>query len=267
MNFKILGKSADEKYWQVLLPVDIVPAGTGWIAADKLYTRNVEQVAVVAAPPLLPQMGLSVAAGTPLSAAQVTINLRFGPGFEYPVIGYALRGQVFPVTGQSENGLWLRLRVPFPISADGSAWVYGANLHSLAGGYVPVIGKPQPPWISGEQAGPACPLLANSTLIKNTFRPSEFFTAEFEVLNNTAGTWSKGDIDVAYLAALNNRAFHVSPNRTDLPGHIAVGQTVKVVVDGQAWDIPGFYREVWALANGSKSVCLIFVDIWVVNPQ
>lgn len=267
MNFKILGKSTDGRYYQVILPVDIVPAGTGWIAADKVFPRNVDQLSVVAAPPLIPEMGLTVAAGTPISAPQVTINLRFGPGFAYPVIGYALRGQVFPVTGQSEDGLWLRLHVPFPVSADNSAWVYSANLQSLVSGNVPVISSSLAPYISWDQAGPACPLLSNSLLYKNTFGPSEYFSAEFEVLNNTKEPWSQGDIDVAFLAAWNYRAFHTSPYRTDLSRPVEVGQSYKVVIDGQAWDQPGFYREVWALANGSKSVCLILVDIWVVNPQ
>jgi uncharacterized protein YraI len=267
MNFKILGKSADGNYYQVILPVDIVQAGNGWISADSLFPRNVEQLRVVAAPPLISAMGLSVAAGTALSAPQVTINLRFGPDFAYPVIGFALRGEVFPVTGQSEDGLWLRLRVPFPVSADGNAWVYSANLQTLVSGNVPVIKNSLAPWINWDQAGPACPLLSNSMLYKNTFGPSQYFTAEFEVLNNTENTWSKGDIDVAFLAAWNDRAFHVSPDRSDLPRPIEVGQTYKVTIDGQAWDQPGFYREVWAMANGDDSVCLILIDIWVVKPQ
>lgn len=267
MNFPVLGKSADDLYWQVRLPGDIVSTGNGWIPTDSLYTRNTENVKVVYAPPLEPWLGLNVAAGEPLSAAVVTINLRFGPGFGYPVIGYALRGQVYPVTGQSTDGLWLRLEVPFPISADRTAWVYRANTYAFNGGVIPVVEAPLPPYLNYDQAAPACPLVANSLLVKNTFGPSEYFSVQFEVLNNTANTWSPGDIDVAYLTALNNRSFKTSPNRRDIDHPVEVGQTYRFEIEGQAWDIPGYYREIWALANGTKSVCLVYVDIWVVNPQ
>ena len=267
MNFPVLGKSADDLYWQVRLPGDIVSTGNGWIPTDSLYTRNVENIAVVYAPPLEPWLGLNVAAGEPLSAAVVTINLRFGPGFGYPVIGYALRGQVYPVTGQSSDGLWLRMEVPFPISADGTAWVYRANTVSFNGGTIPVVGAPLPPYISYDQAAPACPLVANSLLTKNTFTASEYFSVEFEVLNNTHSAWSAGDIDVAYLTALNNRPFHTSLNRRDLSRTVEVGQTYRIEIEGQARDVAGYYREIWALASGAKSVCLVYVDIWVVNPQ
>lgn len=267
MNFTILGKSADNLYWQVRLPTDIVRAGSGWITAESLTTRNVENIADVYAPPLEPWAGLILTPGQPIAAAVVTINLRFGPGFGYPIIGYALRGQIYPVTGQSADGLWLRLKVPFPVSADGNAWVYRANTHAFNGGTIPVVEGPLPPYISYDQAAPACALVANSLLVKNTFGPSEYFSVQFEALNNTAKTWSTGDIDVVYLAALNNRSFRASPTRRDLEYPVEVGQTYRFEIEGQAWDIPGYYREIWALANGTKSVCLVYVDIWVVDSQ
>ncbi len=37
------------------------------------------------------------------------LNVRTGPGMQYPVIGYAARGQRFRVVSQSEDGDWLRI--------------------------------------------------------------------------------------------------------------------------------------------------------------
>ena len=63
---------------------------------------------------------------TRLTASQ-TVNVRRGPGTNYPVIGRLTAGQAFPVTGKNARGDW------YQFDFDGqSAWVI-ANLVSVSG--------------------------------------------------------------------------------------------------------------------------------------
>jgi uncharacterized protein YraI len=59
--------------------------------------------------------------------ANQTVNVRGGPGTNYPVIGRLSAGQAFPVTGKNARGDW------YQFDLDGkSAWVI-ANLVSISG--------------------------------------------------------------------------------------------------------------------------------------
>ena len=72
------------------------------------------------------------------------MNLRGGPGTDYPVVGSADGGQSFPITGTNEQGDWWQIAV-----GDGVAWVYAPLASAEGSDGVPVVAAPplptQPP--------------------------------------------------------------------------------------------------------------------------
>jgi len=57
------------------------------------------------------------------------LNLRRGPGLDFPVLGSAPNGLVLSVTGRNRDGSWLRVAVP---GWESGVWVYAA-LTEIAG--------------------------------------------------------------------------------------------------------------------------------------
>ena len=78
--------------------------------------------------------------------ANQTVNVRGGPGTNYPVIGRLSAGQAYPVTGKNARGDW------YQFDLDGkSAWVI-ANLVSVSGDPAAVPGGAEHP--SGAHPAP-----------------------------------------------------------------------------------------------------------------
>jgi PKD repeat protein len=71
------------------------------------------------------------------------LNVRTGPGLDYPVVGLLPVGQSAEVTGVSSDGLWWQIY--FPAAASGRGWVsaYYVTVQNTAG--VPVVQAPPPP--------------------------------------------------------------------------------------------------------------------------
>ncbi len=82
-----------------------------------------------------PMIGLDQAATTP-------INVRSGPGTDYPVLDQLQPGQTAPVTGRNEDNSWWQISLESGVTG----WVFG-QLVSLTGGGegVPVAQVPPPP--------------------------------------------------------------------------------------------------------------------------
>lgn len=57
------------------------------------------------------------------------LNLRRGPGLDFPVLGSAPNDLVLSVTGRNREGSWLRVAVP---EGEGGVWVFAA-LTEIAG--------------------------------------------------------------------------------------------------------------------------------------
>ncbi len=63
----------------------------------------------------------STAGSAPAMTAKVALNVRSGPGTNYPVIGGLPAGQSASITGKSGDGLWWQ--IVFPGSPSGQGWV------------------------------------------------------------------------------------------------------------------------------------------------
>jgi uncharacterized protein YraI len=70
------------------------------------------------------------------------LNIRSGPGSEYPSYGTAPVGASGEVIGVSENGGWWVVKVPAEIAADQHGWVNANYVQVTGAENVPVIPAP-----------------------------------------------------------------------------------------------------------------------------
>lgn len=69
------------------------------------------------------------------------INVRAGPGVEYPIVGILIAGQQVPALGRSVGGQWIQ--VVYPGGPDGIAWVYSPLVELV--GSIPIVEPPPTP--------------------------------------------------------------------------------------------------------------------------
>ena len=95
----------------------------------------------------IPTVSIATVTGTPAGAtATVTmdqdqINVRGGPGTEYPVVGVLIAGQQVPALGRSIGGDWVQ--IAYPGVPGGIAWVY-SPLVNISGSLSVVAPPPTP---------------------------------------------------------------------------------------------------------------------------
>ncbi|MBE7553877.1 MAG: FHA domain-containing protein [Anaerolineales bacterium] len=76
--------------------------------------------------------------------AVADVNVRGGPGTNYPILGLLRAGQVAPVVGRSADGGWWQIL--FPPNTGGTGWVAGNFVQTnAAAGAVPVVAAPPSP--------------------------------------------------------------------------------------------------------------------------
>jgi uncharacterized protein YraI len=71
------------------------------------------------------------------------INVRSGPGMDYPSYGVAPKGMRLEVTGKSEDGGWWVVKIPTQYVAAGEGWVSDDYVKTENTGDVPLV--PAPP--------------------------------------------------------------------------------------------------------------------------
>lgn len=112
-----------------------------WVLDDAYYPSSAPPPSAPSVEPVPP------ASGAPYVTATTSLNIRGGPGTNYPVYGVAQAGATAPVTGISPDGGWFVITIPTTYSADGTAWV-SADYVTLAGttpAELPVVQPPPPP--------------------------------------------------------------------------------------------------------------------------
>ncbi|MES0362032.1 MAG: SH3 domain-containing protein, partial [Anaerolineales bacterium] len=81
--------------------------------------------------------------GVPTATATEPINVRSGPGAQYPSYGVVSIGTTGIVIGISEDGEWWVVKVSIEIAPDGRGWVKGEFVEVTNAENVPII--PTPP--------------------------------------------------------------------------------------------------------------------------
>ena len=128
---------AKQKY-RILLILIIFYAGL-WLAvasaarADAPSQQPTVEIATVTSSPAGPIAEVNF--------DQDQINVRSGPGTEYPIVGVLVAGQKVPALGKSAGGGWVL--VAYPGVPGGTAWAYSFLI--TVRGDLPVIAPPPTP--------------------------------------------------------------------------------------------------------------------------
>lgn len=136
---QIIGISEDGQWWVVAISVEIDPSGQGWVKSAYVLAQNVENVPVIPTPPVPPPTELPPPSGdVPIGTALEAINLRSGPGTQFPSYGIAPQGAQGEVIGVLADGSWYQVKAP-AVSSDGTAWVSAAYVSVTNADKIPVV--------------------------------------------------------------------------------------------------------------------------------
>jgi heat shock protein HslJ/uncharacterized protein YraI len=139
----VIGISEDEEWWVVKVPIEYASDGRGWVNGDFVEVRNAENVPVIPAPPLGDIDFPPPETGAPTATALAAINVRGGPGTDYPSYGIAPTGSTAEVIGVSEDGQWWVVKLSEELTPDSQGWVSAEFVEVTNGEDVPTI--PAPP--------------------------------------------------------------------------------------------------------------------------
>jgi uncharacterized protein YraI len=157
----LLARSADGTWFEIVYPAG--SDGRGWLSGEFLQIQGSAEQLPVAQPPAPPRptpiattlpsitatptvTGTSPISGT-VSAVVATgggaLNVRGGPGTDYPVLGQLQPGAQVTLLARSADGTWFE--IAYPASSDGRGWLSGEFLQMQgAAEQLPVAQAPAP---------------------------------------------------------------------------------------------------------------------------
>ena len=142
----VIGKSEDGQWWVVRINPQKVGMGYGWVPVPLTLASNVESVQTIKNPiasTVIPPS--SPAAGVPSATAVEYVNVRTGPGTNYPVLGVAQPGASAEVSGKSADSAWWQVKIPTQYSSSGFGWISASFVITQNTQNVPVVAAPPPP--------------------------------------------------------------------------------------------------------------------------
>jgi uncharacterized protein YgiM (DUF1202 family) len=143
---EVLGRSEDDQWWAVRMPMDLATDGLGWV--PKLYTTatNAGNVPEIKTPQLPNNIAPSApASGAPSLITRDVLNVRSGPGNDYPSLGKVDIGTIMAVIGISPNGEHYVVNVPKEINQSGQGWVQARFVRTENVSNVPIVQPPPIP--------------------------------------------------------------------------------------------------------------------------
>lgn len=120
----IVGVSPDSGWWNISVKPENILAGNAWVSAEYVTAQNTENVPVVQPPPPPPDAEVPAPGpDDPKVTTTEVVNVRTGPGTNYPIYGLAPKGATGKVVGVSEDGGWWAVELLMTISPVGMGWV------------------------------------------------------------------------------------------------------------------------------------------------
>jgi uncharacterized protein YraI len=109
-----------------------------WILEEDFYPPQTTPPPLPTAPVETPESNV------PTGTTTVNLNVRSGPGTQFPILGVAEEGTTGEILGLSPDGAWYAVKVPTSLSGNGQAWVMGkyVTLSNPTGQTLPVIDPP-----------------------------------------------------------------------------------------------------------------------------
>ncbi|RLD05701.1 MAG: hypothetical protein DRI32_03830, partial [Chloroflexi bacterium] len=115
----IIGKDAQEKWYQIYFDFPDGERGEGWGAANYIQTAGKPDVPVVSSG------GASTGEEDGNGIVTQQINIRTGPGISFDALGILNIGDGVTLIGKNPEGTWLKIEY-----ASGEAWVFAAYIES-----------------------------------------------------------------------------------------------------------------------------------------
>jgi uncharacterized protein YraI len=109
-----------------------------WILEDDFYPPQVT-------PPPLPTVPVETPAPNAVTGTStVNLNVRSGPGTQFPILGTVPEGTTGEILGISPDGAWYAVKVDTTLSGNGQAWVMGryVTISNPGGITLPTITAP-----------------------------------------------------------------------------------------------------------------------------
>ncbi len=265
---RVIGQSEDRAWWVVRLNPQVVGAGYGWVQAGYTQASNVENIQTIATPPP-PSASVPPPppAGAPSATALEYINVRSGPGVNYPVLVIAAPGASGEVSGKSADGAWWQVKISTAFAPDGFGWVSAGYVYTQNTQDVPVVeAPPAPPPV--EPTPPptipmSCALVAQDPADGNVLAPGTGFNTTWVLQNTGEATWDQNSYDVLYIGAAGNVPLHQGADIYDLSNSVDPNWTYSFSVPMIAPIDPGTYGELWRVVHGSEVICQFYVYVQV----
>jgi len=143
---EVLGVSEDGDWWAVRLPTSLASDGRGWV--PKVYTTatNVAGVPEIKTPDLPKSITPAApASGAPSLITRDVLNVRTGPGSQYPSLGKVPIGTILAVVGVSPDKEFYVVNVPTEINQSGQGWIQARFTRAENVSSVPVVQPPPVP--------------------------------------------------------------------------------------------------------------------------
>ena len=264
----VIGKSEDAQWWVVRLNPEKVGAGYGWVMAQYTTASNVTDVQTIQNPETHTNVpSAPPPAGAPTATAVEYVNVRTGPGTNYPVLGVAAPGASAEVSGKSADSAWWQVKIPTQYAASGFGWVSAGYVVTQNTGSVPVVDAPTAPPTVGPTppppSGTGCSLVSQTPADGTTFTIDTPFNTTWVLQNTGSAKWDPNEVDVRYMGAANNVQLHQGADVYDLTTTVQPSATYNFSVSMIAPFNAGTYGELWEVAQGSQQICQFYVYISV----
>jgi len=268
INGRIIGISEDSLYWVVRIDPAIVGNGYGWMRAEYIAASNTAGMTVVATPPLTTtEAPPAPPAGVPTGTATDYLNVRSGPGTNYPVLVVAPPGASGYITGKSSDSQWWQVKISTQYAADGLGWVSGGYVITQNVEGVPVVAAPPAPPVVGTTPPTTsmlgCALVSQSPVDGTVVTISSPFETTWVLQNTGTQKWAQNDYDFVLVGGANGVTLRTGPDRYDLANDVEPGATYSFTVPMMAPFGPGQFGEMWQMASASTAVCQFYVYIEV----
>ena len=265
---RVLGVSEDKQWWVVRLDPSVVGNGYGWVMAQYTYAENVEGIQTIKTPEApTTEVPPPPPAGVPTVTATDAVNIRSGPGTNYPVLVVAPAGAAGEASGISADGGWFQVRISTRYAADGLGWVSASYVIAQNTSGLPVVtGPPAPPVVEEtppDVSGAQCTLVSQSPVDGTVFAIGQPFEATWVVANSGDTRWDQGEYDVRFVGAAENVYLHTGPDVNDLSFTVEPGATYNFTMPMLAPFGPGNFGELWEIAAGAEVACQFYVYITV----
>jgi uncharacterized protein YraI len=265
----VIGKSEDGQWWAVRIDPAKVGVGYGWVSAQFVTTANTTDVQTiqnpdtytVATPP-------PPASGAATGTATEYVNVRSGPGTNYPVLVLAPPGSTGEIIGKSSDGQWWQFKIATTYSSTGAGWASAQYVIAQNADNVPVVAAPPaPPTVAATAVPPAsgmsCSLVSQTPADGTTYTIDTPFTTTWVLKNTGSSAWDQNNVDISYVGAYNNVQMHTGSDLYDLTSTVNTGATYNFSVSMIAPFNSGQYGEMWQVQQGSQVLCQFYVYITV----